>query len=62
MTRSLLAASLDVKLTGRSMQVPSVHNQTNWVGSFCRSESKVKILFAAGLVLWQSKVDTYGDT
>ena len=30
------------------------------VGPFYRWESKVTISFAAGFVLWQSKVDTYG--
>ena len=39
---------------------PRIHNQTNWVGPFCRWESKVKIWFADGLVLWQFRFDTQG--
>jgi hypothetical protein len=38
---------------------PWIHERTNWVGSFCRWESKVKIWFADGFVLWQSEDDTY---
>ena len=39
---------------------PYIHNQTNWVGLFCRCESKVKIWFADGFGLWQSEDYTYG--
>ena len=41
---------------------PKIHNQMNWVGPFCRWESKVKILFADGFGLWQSNGETYGDS
>jgi len=34
--------------------VPRIHRETNWVGPFCRWESKVKIWFVVSLVLCQN--------
>ena len=50
------------KITGSSLQILQFHNQTNWVGPFCRWVSKVKIYLKQYLELGSYKHwPTYKD-